>query len=95
MFRSSIILFCPDWSVWLQVRAACRRRPPPAEWADHELAAVEETPLWPFWPAKMRIHPSRITTDANANGNQMVIETRLEFTDTDGLDRLGRRSGPI
>lgn len=55
----------------------------PAEWADHELSAVEEPPGWPFWPVKMRIHPlTRVTTDANSN--QMVIETRLEFIDAEG-----------
>lgn len=35
---------------------------------------------WPFWPAKMRIHPlTRIVDDEERGGE--IIEARVEFTD--------------
>jgi hypothetical protein len=56
----------------------------PAAWT--EIAAdgpSDKTVPWPFWPAKMRIHPlTRVAMDGNSH--QLVIEARLEFLDADG-----------
>ena len=45
-------------------------------------ARVEDT-AWPFWPARMRIHPSTRVVRDDPTG-QFVIETRIEFFDGDG-----------
>lgn len=36
---------------------------------------------WPFWPRAMRIHPLTRFTDDPRNPDQVLIETRIEFTD--------------
>ncbi len=39
-----------------------------------------ETPLWPFWPTQMRIHPlTRLTTHPDTG--EPALEVRLEFKD--------------
>jgi hypothetical protein len=38
---------------------------------------------WPFWPARMRIHPSTRVVRDDPTG-QFVVETRIEFFDADG-----------
>ena len=46
---------------------------------------------WPFWASSMRIHPlSRITPDPK-NSEQVLVETRIEFTDpwNDACKALG------
>lgn len=49
--------------------------PPPAAAADVR---------WPYWPTAMRIHPlSRLLARADDAGP--LIETRVEFTDRDGV----------
>ena len=45
-----------------------------------EPPAEGETPVWPFWPRQMRIHPlTRLSGDPDSN--QRTLEVRLEFKD--------------
>lgn len=59
-------------------------------------AVMPEAPLdggaWPYWPVSCRIHPlTRIAVDADRGG--LLVETRVEFTDRDGV--TGRACGVI
>ena len=38
---------------------------------------------WPYWPAKMRVHPLTRLVMQQPN-NQWLVETRIEFVDSDG-----------
>ena len=47
-------------------------------------AAAAQILSWPYWATSMRIHPlTRIATERTSG--DLVIETRLEFTDRDGV----------
>lgn len=54
--------------------------------------SAENGASWPFWPAKMRIHPlTRVVPAAGAG--RVVIEARLEFVDADNVTT--RASGQL
>lgn len=59
--------------------------PPPAGvgWSNGSRMKNAASPGWPFWPTRVRLHPStRIIKDAPSS--QWLIETRIEFADSDG-----------
>jgi hypothetical protein len=45
--------------------------------------ATGDVVIWPYWPTGMRIHPlTRLDQD---DEEQFVVESRIEFTDRDGV----------
>jgi len=39
---------------------------------------------WPFWPTRMRVHPSTRIVKEDQSDDHWVIETRIEFADSEG-----------
>ena len=64
----------------LTLLAGCQRNSPKGKPFDLTGEGTPEA-AWPFWPRSMRIHPLSRITDNPKDEDQILVETRIEFSD--------------